>query len=298
MQRRAAHLQRRLVLAGAAGATTWLVGRHFDRQRRSLGGHCEASTTSDALASLRTHGVSVVSKVVDESLVSAVKATEVYRAMPTAQPERPRDKPSKEWRRSSLGRYHRREEAMCESDVNVLERVEQRIWPLVEGFFREEGVHDMRAIYRSELQILNAVPGSVSQTWHSDNRSRGLSIIVPLVPFSAANGGTQVLVGSHAYDWALIAREGARVVHAPVGAVAAYDSRTYHRGLGNETEEGRPALIFCYDRISSPPPGCGVLGSLANANLAGLLNILSAGWNAACAAAGLDSGFEEDRRGV
>ena len=146
MQRRAAHLQRRLVLAGAAGATTWLVGRHFDRQRRSLGGHCEASTTSDALASLRTHGVSVVSKVVDESLVSAVKATEVYRAMPTAQPERPRDKPSKEWRRSSLGRYHRREEAMCESDVNVLERVEQRIWPLVEGFFREEGVHDMRAI--------------------------------------------------------------------------------------------------------------------------------------------------------
>ena len=58
--------------------------------------------------------------VVDESLVSAVKATEVYRAMPTAQPERPRDKPSKEWRRSSLGRYHRREEAMCESDVNVL----------------------------------------------------------------------------------------------------------------------------------------------------------------------------------
>ena len=140
MQSRAAQLQRRLVFAGAAAATTWYVGRHFDRQRRPLRG-CQASTTADALTSLRRSGVSVMSSVVDEDLVSAVRATEVYQGMPTAQPQRSSQKPSKEWRLSSLGRYHRREEAMCESDVKVLERVEERIRPLVEGFFAEDGEH-------------------------------------------------------------------------------------------------------------------------------------------------------------
>ena len=131
----------------------------------------------------------------------------------------------------------------------------------------------------SRAQILNAVPGSVSQTWHSDNRSRGLSIIIPLVEFTKDNGPTQLILGSHAGAWSTVAREGAQVVVAPVGSIAAYDSRTYHRGLGNDTDQGRPALIFCYDRIASPPPGyTGVFGSIAHAYLAGLLNLASAGW--------------------
>lgn len=124
------------------------------------------------------------------------------------------------------------------------------------------------------------MPGSKDQTWHSDNRERGLSIIIPLVDFTAENGATQLLLGSHKRKWPLVIQEGAQVVQAPAGAVAAYDSRTYHRGLGNQTEEGRPALIFCYDRTSSPPPGCGTMGSIANANLAHALNIASTGWNA------------------
>ena len=74
--------------------------------------------------------------------------------------------------------------------------------------------------------------------------------------------------------------EGAQVVDAPVGSIAAYGSRPFHRGLGNTTDEGRPALIFCYDRTWSPPPGTGTAGSIANANLAHLLNIVSTGWNA------------------
>ena len=127
-------------------------------------------------------------------------------------------------------------------------------------------------------QVLNAVPGGTSQAWHSDNQSRGLSLIVPLVDFTAENGSTQLLLGSHNKTWPLLAQQGAQVVQAPVGAVVAYDSRTYHRGLGNETDEGRPAIIFCYDRKWSPPPGCGPYQSLVNSNLAALLNIASAGW--------------------
>lgn len=182
---------------------------------------------------------------------------------------------------SSVGRYHRRHgrvDPWEEKDLAVIERVEHILRPLVDSFFAADGEHGTEGVYRGELQILNAVPGSGHQTWHSDNRSRGLTIIVPLVDFTADNGPTQVLVGSHSRNWPLVAQHGARTVQARVGGIAAYDSRTYHRGLGNETAEGRPALIFCYDRDWSPPPGVGALGSLTHACVASALNVLSAGW--------------------
>lgn len=138
--------------------------------------------------------------------------------------------------------------------------------------------HKSPTLLISCLQILNAVPGSTSQAWHSDNQSRGLTIIIPLVDFTPDNGPTQVLVGSHNKEWPLVLQQGAQVVQAPAGAIAAYDSRIYHRGLGNSTEEGRPAIIFCYDRKWSPPPGTGPYGSLAHSYLAGILSLVSAGW--------------------
>jgi len=273
-------VQQGLAVAAATVAGTAYASRHLDRQRRPLQGF-NAPTMSAVLTSLRTSGVGVVDGVVDRGLISAVQATSVFRQMPKQMPKRLRERPPREWRLSALGRYHRRmdEGEVEESDVQVFEQVEQRIWPLVDAFFKEEDEASTEGIFRSEMQILNALPGSVSQTWHSDNRSRGLTIIVPLVDFTAENGSTQLIVGSHNKTWPLIAEQGGRVVEAPVGSIAVFDSRTYHRGLGNETNDGRPALIFCYDRPSSPPPGySGVYGSISHALLAGTLNIASAAW--------------------
>ena len=73
---------------------------------------------------------------------------------------------------------------------------------------------------------------------------------------------------------------GARVIQAPAGSVVAYDSRTIHRGLGNETSVGRPALIFCYDRVETPPPGCGTLGSVGTSYQGRLVDILTGVRNA------------------
>jgi hypothetical protein len=180
------------------------------------------------------------------------------------------------WRLSALGRYHRTEPNLDKDDIYMLESIEEKIWPLVRAFFREKEEESSTTndsnIYRSELQLMTSVPGSKHQSWHRDNRSRGLSVIVPLVDFSAENGGTQLLLGSHRRSWPL---EGARVVNAPAGSVVAYDSRTIHRGLGNETTEGRPAVIFCYDRVESPPPGCGTLGSVGTSYQGRLLDVLS-----------------------
>lgn len=93
-----------------------------------------------------------------------------------------------------------------------------------------------------------------------------------------SDSGTQLLLGSHQEDWPL---RGARVVHnGPAGSINAYDSRTIHRGLANETTEGRPDLIFCYDRIESPLPGYGTLGSIGTSYQGRMIDILSGARNA------------------
>lgn len=226
----------------------------------------------------------------DQNLVSAVKETAAYQSMPThvPRPKRPaRDRrrgppvqtaDEPDWRQSALGRLHRREETFNENDMEVMERVERLIWPLVEAFFRDGDENGAEGIFRSELQVLTALPYSTHQAWHSDNQKRGLTIIIPLVDFTTENGPTQVLPGSHNSAWALVAQRGAQVVEASTGSIAAYDSRTYHRGLGNRTREGRPALILCYDREWSPPPGCGPIKSLGDQYLAGFFNTISTGW--------------------
>ena len=202
------------------------------------------------------------------------------------------------WRLSAYGRYHCLENHLGEDDIRLLEQIEQLIYPLVQGFFQLQDIDDenneggsdksttttntttstsnkvMDGIYRSELQLMTAVPGSGNQSWHKDNRARGLSIIVPLVDFTPENGGTQLLLGSHNNKWPL-GQGGARVVQAPAGSVVAYDSRTIHRGLGNETSVGRPALIFCYDRVETPPPGCGTVGSVGTSYQGRLVDILT-----------------------
>ena len=208
----------------------------------------------------------------------------------------PQDEP---WRLSAYGRYHCLETHLGDEDIRVLEQIEQQILPLVQDFFREGDGDEsslescntttktttsttntiIEGVYRSELQLMTAVPGSGNQSWHKDNRARGLSIIIPLVDFTPENGGTQLLLGSHNNNWPLFANGGARVIRAPTGSVVAYDSRTVHRGLGNETSEGRPALIFCYDRVETPPPGCGTLGSVGTSYQGRLVDILTGARN-------------------
>jgi len=280
----------KLAIAGTAVGTTLLTCHHLESQRTPLDDDINASTVPAALSSLRTSGVAIVDNLrLTHSIIRDVENIPAAESMPTQilKPKRQRRGPpgasmmstDEPWRLSAPGRYHRLENHLGNADLQVLEKIERQLWPLVEGFFQEqqdgEKSNTGDDIYRSELQLMTAVPGSGNQAWHKDNRARGLSIILPLVDFHAENGGTQLLLGSHEKKWPLNKGQGARVVAAPAGSVVAYDSRTIHRGLGNETNEGRPALIFCYDRVVSPPPGCGTLGSVATSYRGRILDILS-----------------------
>ena len=106
---------------------------------------------------------------------------------------------------------------------------------------------------------------------------------MPLVDFSVDNGATQVLPASHTLR-ANAAKlsglrhllcEGATVATPRVGSVLVYDARLYHRGMGNVTTDGRPALVFRYDLAETPPPGVGMLGAIWQAIVATTLHLVS-----------------------
>jgi hypothetical protein len=72
-----------------------------------------------------------------------------------------------------------------------------------------------------------------------------------------------------------------RLASACVGASACYvvASRAAavqrEAGAGNSTAAGRPALVFRYDCEATPPPGVGLLGSVAHTSLARALHVAS-----------------------
>ena len=98
--------------------------------------------------------------------------TEAARSLPRscAQPS------SSLWKESVFGRYHR--VTFSPEDALSIEEIERPLLPLVRAFFgtTEDGVQ--REFYRSERQLLTAVPDSDRQLWHSDNRGRGITLLV------------------------------------------------------------------------------------------------------------------------
>jgi len=264
-------MRTRTLLAAAGVGAAYTEAKFLDRTRRQHSRSCDAPNLTAAVEALDATGVVIVRSAVDAEMIAACRGTDSCANMPAAASA----SATRDWRISAFGRYHRIN--FEESDVAAFEAVERRFWPLVTAFFKADGgsTHD---IYRSELQLLTATPESKNQMWHSDNRRRGLTVIVPLVDFTLENGATQLLAGSHDASWRCVVNDGATVLQAPTGSIAAYDARTYHRGLGNSTEESRPALVFRYDRASSPPPGCGVAGSLAHAARATALHLTAEAW--------------------
>ena len=261
---------RRVTTLSATGGTIYAI-HHASAQLRPVGTGSTASSFETAQLHLKVAGVAIIDEVVPAAALQRCKSTEAYRSMPM----RASYAQSKLWRLSAFGRFHRVQ--FAEEDRQVFEQLEQLFAPLVAAFFGE----DMAEVYRSELQLLTAAPKcSQEQSWHSDNRARGITIVVPLVDFTAENGATQLLPGSHALGSApsrrLLVRDGARVATPRLGQLVAYDARTYHRGLGNSTADSRPALVFRYDRRESPPPGVGLVSAIGHTATAKALHVCTA----------------------
>jgi hypothetical protein len=260
-------------ILGLGVVTNVSLSRFAESRRFPHEAEAEAEGMDAAMESVRQRGFAVVRRFLSTEELEAMRRTEAVRTMPTCSLEAP----TRVWRLSSLGRFHRVD--FCAADIEVLNGVEHRLTPFVENFF-DQGLHGgrddgdqpcvPRTTQRSDRQLLNAAPDSRNQTWHSDHRSCGMTIVLPLVDFTIENGGTQLLPGTHSplSAWKRLLH-GACVATAPAGSVLILDSRTYHRGLGNSTGKSRPAIVFRFDASDSPPaPGIGLLGSVFHSTLA------------------------------
>ena len=265
---------RRLASACAGASASYFVASKASAVQREAGAESVVHSFAEAAPLVDESGVAVVCACVPAALLERCKQTEAFRSLPA----RAGAGHAAEWRQSAYGRFHRVD--FADDDVHAFEELELAFAPLVERFFRD-GERGSR-VYRSELQLLTATPTHCDavnreQTWHADNQARGLTIIVPLVDFCAENGATQLLPGTHALRsaWPAVLRGGAITIAPRCGDIAVYDCRTYHRGLGNSTAAGRPALVFRYDCEATPPPGVGLLGSVAHTSLARALHVAS-----------------------
>ena len=174
-------LPRQLALATGTAVATAAVCRQLEQMRRPIPASTP-TTMSAALPSLRTSGVSVVNGVLDQELIAAVKSTAAFQSMPSqiirpTREERQRQREEsfrvrrgdtlrreENWRASAPGRLHRREETFDATDIQVLDQVERCFWPLVQAFFQDGNDGEDGDIYRSELQVMTALPGSAAQT--------------------------------------------------------------------------------------------------------------------------------------
>jgi ectoine hydroxylase-related dioxygenase (phytanoyl-CoA dioxygenase family) len=110
----------------------------------------------------------------------------------------------------------------------------------------------------SNCQSIRLYPGETRQPWHSDDSfyfvprphaPLGVSSIWALEPFTAVNGATELVVGSH--RWGAEHpddREGLDVVAAEMapGSVLWFDAALWHRGGANDSDGTRLCMTLQY----------------------------------------------------
>src|SRR5262245_23371470 len=108
----------------------------------------------------------------------------------------------------------------------------------------------------SQLQVINILPGEVAQPLHHDDafypvpRPRaplGAATVFAIDDFTADNGATVVLPGSHAWDDRIPSHADRRMPAVmPAGSVVFFVGTLWHGGGANRTDRGRLCVTAQY----------------------------------------------------
>lgn len=147
-----------------------------------------------------------------------------------------------------------------------------------------------------DLQAIVSVPGSSTQSWHADNSSRGLTVIMALSDITPTHGPTQIWPYAHSGAVVHAVRHGPLpsacvadgdglgvqgtnatfpTLHA--GDALVFDARMLHRGLANRSDDLRPVIVWQFTNVATPPPGQGAVVSLTKHAYMRILEALHAG---------------------
>ena len=182
-------------------------------------------------------------------------------------------------------------DSSTENDDAITHHSTIRLQDIVQTYFKQHGI----ARYElTDLQFLNAYPQSTNQIWHRDNTFRGLTAIVALSDIRD-NGPTELILGSHEQQtfsvwqkyWYVMQRylqttqsisnddnDSILLGCINAGDTILYDARIFHRGRGNNSNNDdvdRPVLVLRWDGANTPPPGCGLILTMANKYIGSML---------------------------
>ena len=118
----------------------------------------------------------------------------------------------------------------------------------------------------AELSCVVSDPGSVSQPLHSDTAWAPMplyTVFIALQCIQPSMGPTQLVPGTHTERWHLDLQkenglvDGAQAYTMPCNAGDAYvmDSRLYHKGCSNESDQRRRVLCASFALPHCEPPG-------------------------------------------
>jgi len=120
-------------------------------------------------------------------------------------------------------------------------------------------------VFLSSVSLVCADPLAGKDSWHANNGSGGVVVIVPLTPYEEKTGSTMVIPGSHkswswprrimhAIDTALLTGGPAECT-ATTGDIMILDGRVMRKNLANEKyDRSKIFIAFHYDFTATPPP--------------------------------------------
>ena len=112
--------------------------------------------------------------------------------------------------------------------------------------------------YLEKAGMLVSHPGAEAQRWHMDTPHlftvgahlppHSLSVFVPLVDLTPANGPTEFQLGTHVKA-NLVAPQRHALACCPAGSLVVYDIRVMHRGGPNVSDAKRPVVYLTFSRV-------------------------------------------------
>jgi ectoine hydroxylase-related dioxygenase (phytanoyl-CoA dioxygenase family) len=212
----------------------------------SLGHLPPTCDEADVIAVLRADGACIVDDLAPAGLMDRV-----------GEEMRPYVDVSPEGRDNFIGRLTRRTGSMIARSPSSRDLI---VHPLVLG--TTEGILAKASTYQLHLtQVISVYPGETEQPLHQDQGCDGYpfppdydiqcNTIWAMTDFTAANGATRVLPGSHVLPsgtTASRAGEGRQLVQAEMtrGSVLFYSGKVWHGAAANTTDQVRQGINLTY----------------------------------------------------
>ena len=206
------------------------------RLPRSAGDVPLATSAAEAASAIRAEGVCLLSGVVD-----AATARELYERLQAIQPRKLQNRRQHRWE------HVHSPEAPPLAELAALPVVVELVRALLGP-----------KTYLEKAGLLVSHHGAEPQRWHMDTPHlfacgthlppHSLSVFVPLVDLTPANGPTEFQLGTHVRA-NLVAKQRRAHAACPVGSLVAYDPRLMHRGGPNQSHAERPMVYLTFSRV-------------------------------------------------